>query len=102
MKILYAFVILCFISFSDTKSSSSSSSSSSEDSKIDYTYILWIGDNAEQKYSIHLESLNGIVFFDAMNQAAKKNSHFVFNSTEFPPYGKFVNAIDGVYSDKIK
>lgn len=100
MNSLYALVVLSFLSIAG--SSSSSSSDSSSISKIRYTYILWFGDNVDKKYSIHLKSPKGIFFIDAMNQAAAKNSHFAYNATDFPPYGKFINSINKISSDTVK
>jgi hypothetical protein len=66
--------------------------------RIAYSYHLWIGDDAAQKYSINLDSDDGINFIDAMNQAAGQDGNFNFEYTQFD-FGKFITQVAGVQND---
>lgn len=69
---------------------------------VKYEYLLWIGDDIHQSYSINLKSPSGSVFFNAMEQAAKKDDHFKFEFKLFPPYGRYITSISGVSEDSTK
>lgn len=64
--------------------------------QLKYTYILWIGDNIDQEYKLHMKSDCGIHFYDAMNEAAAIDSHYVFAATYYTGLGYFITEINGV------
>lgn len=68
---------------------------------IGYSYSLWIGDNVDEKYFIHLNSDDGIKFIDAMNQAAAEDPNFIFEFTN-SQYGKFITKIANNSQDSTK
>lgn len=96
MKLQVVFIYFALVSFSTAKNCDSSSS---DPSKIKYKYILWIGDNVEETYSINLKSDDGIHFIDSMNQAAAQNPHFQFQFEQFS-FGKFITEIAGVANNQ--
>lgn len=108
MKILAYFILVAFIQFvatskskSESSSESQSKSSSKSKCKLHYKYTLWIGDDIDEIHSIKLKSKCGIVFYDAMEQAAQKDDQFEFESTTHPLYGAFITAISGVANDDL-
>jgi hypothetical protein len=87
MKVLLVLSLLVLCNFATTSLK-----------RIAYSYHLWIGDDAAQKYSIELKSFDGIKFIDAMNQAAVKHDNFRFEYKQFD-FGKFITQIAGVHND---
>src|SRR5690349_4266656 len=90
-------LVLFFCAAAAHSSSSSSNESNKSTNKIKYSYTLWIGDNVDEKHTLRLKSENGIVFYDAMFQAAAKDPNYIFETLMFEEYGRFVDKI-GAYS----
>lgn len=117
MKVFLFVIVVAFISNATAtsdenyrSSSEENESSSSEENadtstdestecKISYTYTIWIGDNVDEVHSVNLQSKCGIVFLEAMQQAAEKKEQFAFEHTAHPLFGSFVTQIDGVAND---
>lgn len=66
-----------------------------------YSYTIWIGDNVTKKYTTFLRSPKGITFYDAMVQAAEKDSRFAFEYKEYS-FGRFITKIGGHEQDPEK
>lgn len=73
---VFVLLVSTFVRATTSSSSEDTTSNSNESSskQIKYTYTLWIGDNVKEKYSLSLKSAKGIFFYDAMVQAASKDS----------------------------
>lgn len=91
MKILVGLILVGYIQFATSKPGC----------KLRYRYTFWIGDNIDEIHSIKLKSPCGIVFYDAMQQAAQEDVQFTFESTIHPEFGAFITKISGVANDDV-
>ncbi|KAL0266993.1 UNVERIFIED_CONTAM: hypothetical protein PYX00_009383 [Menopon gallinae] len=58
------------------------------------SYTLWVGSNISEIYNINVTTESNNSFYNVMQQAAAKDDHFSFSSTEWPN-GHYVHTLAG-------
>ena len=79
---------------STTTISSAALSTGNQTEMVQFTYVVWIGQERSEVYAIKLTVPANTSFFESMKVAAEADPHFQFSSSIWPN-GHFVHTING-------
>ncbi|XP_075218029.1 uncharacterized protein CG3556 [Lycorma delicatula] len=61
---------------------------------VTVSYTLWVGSNVTENYTISITTPHNSTFYNVMQLAAEKDTHYVFSATEWPN-GHYVHTLAG-------